>query len=757
MIQLHVTTIATELSVQPRQVAAAAALLGEGATVPFIARYRKEATGSLDEVAIAHVRDRLVQLEELDERRAAILASLQERDLLTDELKQKVEAAKTLTALEDVYAPYRPKRRTRATIAREAGLEPLADLLFEHQDEADPAASAAPFVDAARNVPDVGAALAGARDIIAERVSDDAGVRARVRQLYWDHGSVSSVVVAGKEAEGVKFKDYYEWSEPVASIPSHRLLAIRRGEAEGVLRVRVAPPEAEALAAVEALAVRAPGRPAGEQVREAAHDSYKRLLGPAIEGEIRFDSKKKADTEAIRVFADNLRQLLLSPPLGQKRVLAIDPGFRTGCKVVCLDAQGKLLHHDVVYPTAASAGQAQMAGHTVRALVERFGIEAIAIGNGTASRETEAFVRGLSLPPTVIVAMVNESGASVYSASEVAREEFPDQDVTVRGAVSIGRRMMDPLAELVKIDPKSIGVGQYQHDVDQGALKRGLDDVVVSCVNGVGVELNTASRQLLSYVSGLGPSLAGRIVAHRDEHGPFRSRRALLEVPRLGPKAFEQCAGFLRVRESEHPLDASAVHPESYGVVDAMARDLGCGVADLLRDRELRETIKPERYVNDRVGLPTLRDILDELARPGRDPRQEFEAFHFAEGVEKMEDLEPGMVLPGIVTNVTAFGAFVDVGVHQDGLVHVSQLADRFVKDPSEVVKVQQKVRVTVIEVDLARKRIALSMRSAPDATRSRPERRPARPPQAPARLPQAPARPGGFNNAFADAFRKKG
>ena len=769
MIQPHVLIVAAELSVQPRQVAAAAALLGEGATVPFIARYRKEATGSLDEVAVAHVRDRLAQLAELDERRAAILASLQERDLLTDELKQAVEGARTMTALEDVYAPYRPRRRTRATIAREAGLEPLADLLFERQDNADPASAAAAFVDAAKNVPDADAALAGARDIIAERVSDAAGIRARVRQLYWDQGTVHSRVVPGKEAEGVKFQDYYDWSEPVASIPSHRMLAIRRGEAEGVLRVRVAPPEGEALAAVEALTVRAPGRPAGEQVRLAAHDSYKRLLGPAIEGEIRFDSKKKADAEAIRVFADNLRQLLLAPPLGQKRVLAIDPGFRTGCKVVCLDAQGKLLHHDVVYPTASSAAQVQQAGKTVCALVERFRIEAIAIGNGTASRETEAFVRGLGLPPGVLVAMVNESGASVYSASEAAREEFPDQDVTVRGAVSIGRRVMDPLAELVKIDPKSIGVGQYQHDVDQGALKRGLDDVVVSCVNGVGVELNTASRQLLSYVSGLGPSLAGRIVSHRDEHGPFRSRRAILEVPRLGPKAFEQCAGFLRIRGGEHPLDASAVHPESYGVVDAMARDLGCAVTDLLRDRELRERIRPERYLTDRVGLPTLRDILDELARPGRDPRQEFEAFRFAEGVEKIEDLQPGMVLPGIVTNVTAFGAFVDIGVHQDGLVHVSQLADRFVKDPSEVVKVQQKVRVTVLEVDLPRKRIALSMRSAPEAGRSREDRRqpgprpapprptPPRPQPAAARQPVPPVRAGGFNNAFADAFRKKG
>ena len=760
----YVSTIAAELKVQPRQVAAAAGLLGEGATVPFIARYRKEATGSLDEVAVAHVRDRLAQLVELDERRTAILASLQERELLTDALKRAVDGATTLATLEDVYAPYRPKRRTRATIAREAGLEPLADLLFEQQAATDPRAAAAAFVDPAKNVADVDAALAGARDIIAERVSDDAATRGRIRQLFLDHGTVHSTVVPGKDAEGVKFKDYYDWSEPVAAIPSHRMLAIRRGEAEGFLRVRIAPPEGAALSILEALAVRAPGTPAGDQVRQAVHDAYKRLLGPAIEGETRFESKKKADAEAIRVFADNLRQLLLAPPLGQKRVLAIDPGYRTGCKVVCLDAQGKLLHNDVVYPTAASPGQVAQAADTVRALVQRFAIEAIAIGNGTASRETEQFVRGLDLPAGVLVAMVNESGASIYSASEMAREEFPTQDLTVRGAVSIGRRLVDPLAELVKIDAKSIGVGQYQHDVDQGALKRGLDDVVVSCVNRVGVELNTASRQLLSYVSGLGPSLAGRIVSHRDEHGPFPSRRALLAVPRLGPKAFEQSAGFLRVRDGEHPLDGSAVHPESYGVVDAMARDLGCGVADLLRDPSLRARIKVDQYVSDRVGLPTLRDILDELARPGRDPRQEFETFRFADGIEKIEDLEPGMTLPGIVTNVTAFGAFVDVGVHQDGLVHVSQLADRFVKDPSEAVKVQQRVRVTVLEVDLPRKRIALSMRSKPEVGRARDDRTAPAPPRAPRPQPgrpQAPrgAAPGGgaFNNAFADAFRKKG
>jgi uncharacterized protein len=708
----HVEKIARELSVAPRQVAATATLLGEGATVPFISRYRKEATGSLDEVAVTSIRDRLAQLAELDDRRAAILASLKERELLTDGLASAVEAADTMTALEDVYAPYRPKRRTRATIAREAGLEPLADLIFGGQATVDPVAEAGAFVSAEKGVVDVEAALAGARDLLAERFSDDANARAALRQLYWAQGEVRSVVVPGREDKGAKFKAYFDWTELVSRIPSHRLLAIRRGEAEGFLRVHIAPPEAPALGILERLFLSAPGTPGGEQVRLAAHDSYKRLLGSAIEGEIRLESKKKADAEAIRVFADNLRQLLLSPPLGQKRVLAIDPGFRTGCKIVCLDPQGKLLHHDVIHPTAASRSQVEQAGSNLRAVIERFQIEAIAIGNGTASRETEQFVRSLDLPSPIIIAVVNESGASIYSASEAAREEFPTQDVTVRGAISIGRRLVDPLSELVKIDPKSIGVGQYQHDVDPASLKNGLDDVVVSCVNGVGVELNTASKQLLGYVSGLGPSLAGKIVAYRDDQGAFRSRRDLLRVPRLGPKAFEQAAGFLRIRGGHHPLDASAVHPESYGIVDRMARDLGCKVGDLMRDASLRARIVPERYVTETVGLPTLNDILAELARPGRDPRREFEAFNFAEGVEKIEDLQPGMKLPGIVTNVTAFGAFVDIGVHQDGLVHVSQLADRFVKDPAEVVKVGQKVMAAVLEIDLPRKRIALSMRS---------------------------------------------
>ena len=759
MIETHIRTIAAELAVSLYQVSAAAALLAEGATVPFIARYRKEATGSLDEVAVSAIRDRLAQLADLDDRRAAILRSLEERDLLTVDLSTAVAAAETMTALEDVYAPYRPKRRTRATIAREAGLEPLADLIVANQATVRPLDEAVAFVNVERNVPDAEAALAGARDILAERFSDDATARASLRRLYWAQGVASSTVLSGKEDEGAKFKDYFDWTEPISGIPSHRLLAIRRGEAEGILRVHIAPPEDAALRILEPLFVQSPGTPGGEQVRLAAHDSFGRLLGPGIESEIRVESKKKADAEAIRVFADNLRQLLLAPPLGQRSVLAIDPGFRTGCKVACLDPQGRLLHHDVIYPTAASAAQVKAAGETILALAHRFAIEAVAIGNGTAGRETEQFVRGLGLPPSIVIAVVNESGASIYSASEVAREEFPDQDVTVRGAVSIGRRLADPLSELVKLDPKSIGVGQYQHDVDQASLKHGLDDVVVSCVNGVGVELNTASKQLLSYVSGLGPSLAGKIVAHRDEQGPYRSRKDLLRVPRLGPKAFEQCAGFLRIRGGDHPLDSSAVHPESYTIVDRMARDLGCQVGDLLLDASLRARIVPEKYATDTVGLPTLTDILAELAKPGRDPRQSFEAFRFKDGVEKLEDLQPGMKLPGIVTNVTKFGAFVDIGVHQDGLVHVSQLADRFVKDPADVVRVQQIVTVTVLEVDLPRRRIALSMKTGAQAVQPRAGASSVARSSGPASgPPTAKPRPLGtaFSNAFADAFGKR-
>ncbi len=734
----HLGRIAGELNLRVPQVAATAELIEAGGTVPFIARYRKEATGSLDEVEITSIRDRLAQLEELDKRRAAILESLEERGLLTDELRAKIEAAETLAVLEDLYLPFRPKRRTRATIAKEKGLEPLSVLLFErrHDPSWDPDREAEGFVDAEKGVATADEALAGARDILAERFSEDADARARVRELYRTRGLIQSKVARNKEQEGAKFRDYFDATEPAASVPSHRMLALRRGEAEGVLLLRISPPEEDALRILNGLflapgasvassassassasgAPGAPGRkggqetPAGTHVAQAVEDGYKRLLSPSLETEIRLELKRRADEEAIRVFASNLRELLLAPPLGQKRVLAIDPGFRTGCKVVCLDAQGAVLAHDTIYPHTGGR-KAEEAGPLLLSLITRHRCEAIAIGHGTAGRETEAFVRGLSLPGSIPVVMVNESGASIYSASEVAREEFPDFDVTVRGSVSIGRRLMDPLAELVKIDPKSIGVGQYQHDVDQGALRHSLDDEVLLCVNHVGVEVNTASRQLLSYVSGLGANLAGNIVSWRNEHGAFASREELKKVPRLGPKAFEQAAGFLRIREGAHPLDASAVHPESYGIVEAMARDLGCEIADLIRNPELRARIDISRYTTEKVGLPTLQDILKELARPGRDPRASFEAFSFAEGVSALEDLRPGMQLPGIVTNVTAFGAFVDVGVHQDGLVHISRLADRFVRDPAEVVRVQQRVQVTVIEVDLERKRISLSMR----------------------------------------------
>ncbi|MEI8288715.1 MAG: Tex family protein [Verrucomicrobiota bacterium] len=755
MNEVHIQKIAAELKIQPRQVLSTARLFAEGATVPFIARYRKEATGSLDEVAVTTIRERLLSLAEFDQRREAIVKSLEERNLLTDKLKADIAGADSVTRLEDIYQPFRPKRRTRAMIAKEQGLEPLAELLFQNQSTADPQAEAAKFVSAEKGVAEANAALAGARDIIAERVSDDANARAKLRALYWSEGIVKSKVISDKQEAGAKFKDYFDWSEPAGKIPSHRLLAIRRGEAEGFLMMRITVEENSALALIEPLFVTGKG-PAAEQIRLAVQESYKRLLGSAIEVELRMETKKRADAEAIRVFAENLRELLLASPLGSKNVLAIDPGFRTGCKVVVLDRQGKLLHNDVIYPTASSNAEIREAAEAVLSMVKKYQIEAIAIGNGTASRETEAFVKLLKL--TMPIVMVNESGASIYSASDVAREEFPNHDVTVRGAVSIGRRLMDPLAELVKLDPKSIGVGQYQHDVEQGALKRSLDDVVVSCVNGVGVELNTASKQLLAYVSGLGPTLAANIVNFRNENGPFKSRAELKKVPRLGDKAFEQAAGFLRIRNGAQPLDASAVHPESYELVDRMAKDLNCSVGDLLRDAGLRQKIQLPKYVTEMVGLPTLTDILGELAKPGRDPRQKFEVFSFQSGVEKMEDLKPGMKLPGIVTNVTAFGAFVDIGVHQDGLVHVSQLSDRFIKDPSEVVKVSQKVTVTVTEVDLPRKRIALSMKAAPvigaSTTGTRTSPNAPRPMGGGFNRPAQPAKPAG-NDWFTAALEK--
>ncbi|MBI5409099.1 MAG: RNA-binding transcriptional accessory protein, partial [Nitrospirae bacterium] len=694
MNELHISIIAKELGIKPSQAQSAAALLDEGATVPFISRYRKEATGSLDEVAVAAIRDRLEQLKELDKRREAVIKSLKERGLLTDELKGKLEGAESLTVLEDIYLPFRPKRRTRATTAKEKGLEPLALKIYE-QAEIDIEAEAAAFIDAEKGIATVEEALAGARDIIAEWVSEDQRAREKMRELFWIKGVMRSKIIPGKEEEGIKYKDYYEWEEPVAKAPSHRILAIRRGEKEGFLILRVAPSEEEALSLLESLFIKG-NNPASEQVKAAVHDSYKRLLSASMEGETRLAAKKRADEEAIRVFVENLRQLLLAPPLGGKNVLAVDPGFRTGCKVVCLDRQGKLLHNDTVNPHFSDKGAAESV-EKIRDLCKRFGIEAVAIGNGTAGRETESFIRGLGLQKEISIEMVNESGASIYSASEVAREEFPEYDVTVRGSVSIGRRLMDPLAELVKLDPKSIGVGQYQHDVDQPALKKSLDDVVISCVNGVGVEVNTASKQLLTYVSGLGPQLAKGLVEFRNEHGPFKSREELRKVPRLGPKAFEQAAGFLRIRDGENPLDRSAVHPESYHIVDEMAKDIGCPLADLMKDDSFRKKIDLSRYVTDTVGMPTLNDIMNELAKPGRDPREKFETFGFAEGVAKIEDVKPGMKLPGIVTNITAFGAFVDIGVHQDGLAHISELSDKFVKNPADVVKVHQKVTVTVL------------------------------------------------------------
>ncbi len=708
----HISIIAAELKVNKRQVQSCVTLLDEGATVPFISRYRKEATGSLDEVAVAAVRDRLAQLRELDKRREAILKSFEETGKLTDELKEKVLSAQTLTILEDIYLPYRPKRRTRAMIAREKGLEPLAQRIFSQDVGIDPAAEAAAFVNKDKGVDTVDDALAGARDIIAELVNEDQRARQKMRELYIAKGKFKTKVLTGKEEEGIKYKDYFDWQEPIAAAPSHRILAMRRGEKEGFLVLRANPPEEGALSLLESIFVNG-GGPASQQVKLAVHDCYKRLLSLSMETEIRVSTKERADAEAISVFVENLRQLLLAPPLGQKNVLAIDPGFRTGCKVVCVDQQGKFLQNDTIYPHFSEKNSGE-AGEKIVELCRKYSIEAIAIGNGTAGRETESFVRKLGLPASIQIVMVNESGASVYSASEAAREEFPEQDLTVRGAVSIGRRMMDPLAELVKIDPKAIGVGQYQHDVDQTALMRSLDDTVSNCVNAVGVEVNTASKQLLMHVSGLGPQLAANVVEYRNQHGPFTSRVELTKVPKLGPKTFEQAAGFLRIRDSKNPLDASAVHPESYHIIDAMAKDLNCSVLDLLRSEELRKKIDLNNYVTDTIGLPTLKDILSELAKPGRDPREQLETFSFAEGIEKIEDVQPGMKLPGIVTNITAFGAFIDIGVHQDGLAHISELSDRFIKDANEAVKVRQHVMATVLEVDVKRKRISLSLKRNP-------------------------------------------
>lgn len=702
--------IASELNVSPRQVQATVTLLEGGATVPFIARYRKEATGSLDEVSITSIRDRWHQLQELEKRRTVILDSLKEQGKLSKELQEKVMAAETMAVLEDIYLPFRPKRRTKATVAKEKGLEPLAQLIAD-QGDIDPQKEAKAYVDPEKKVESVEEALAGARDIIAEWVNEDADARAKIRALFFEKAVFKSTVARNKEQEGANYKDYFDWQESVKTAPSHRVLAARRGEKESILMLRVMAPENEAIAILENIFVTGNG-PASEQVRLAIADSYKRLLSLSMETEVRIATKERADQEAIKVFVQNLRQLLLSPPLGQKNVMAIDPGFRTGCKVACLDRQGKMLKYETIFP---DGGRREESVRIIQDFCKRFTIEIIAIGNGTASRETEGFIKSAGLPKEIPVIIVSESGASIYSASDVAREEFPDLDVTVRGAVSIGRRLMDPLAELVKIDPKSIGVGQYQHDVDQALLKQSLDDVVVSCVNLVGVELNTASKQLLTYVSGLGPVRAQAIVDHRNQQGTFHSREELLKVARLGPKAIEQAAGFLRIHDAENPLDASAVHPESYDIVDRMAKDLSCAVGDLMKNESLRNRIDLSKYVTEKIGLPTLQDIKNELAKPGRDPREQFEIFSFKEGIEKPEDLKPGMKMPGVVTNITNFGVFVDIGVHLDGLVHVSQLSDRFVRDPNEIVKVHQKVNVTVLDVDLDRKRIALTMKKNVD------------------------------------------
>lgn len=711
MSENYELTISSELKIRPNQVQAVIELIDGGATIPFISRYRKEATGSLDEVAVTAIRDRLNQLRELDKRRAAVLTSIQQQGKLTDELKQKIIDAKTMTVLEDLYLPYKPKRRTRAMVAKEKGLEPLAEILFQ-QKGVDPEKEAIEFVNAEKKVMSTNEALAGARDIIAEWINEDGQTRAQLRKLFADTATIRSKVVRGKELEADKYKDYFDWEEPARTTPSHRVLAVRRGEKEEFLLVRVLPLEQDAIVILEQKYIKGKGDDA-EQVRLAVHDSYKRLLSLSLESELRAELKKKADEEAIRIFASNLRQLLMASPMGQKNVLAVDPGLRTGCKIVCLDRQGKLLYNEAVY-LVGSESQKKEAAETIRDLCQRFKTEVIAIGNGTASRETETFIKGLGLPKEIIVVVVSESGASVYSASEVAREEFPDHDVTVRGAVSIGRRLMDPLAELVKIDPKSIGVGQYQHDVDQNWLKDGLDDVVISCVNQVGVELNTASKQILTYVSGLGPARAQAIIHYRDNHGRFQNREQLKRIAGMGGKAFEQAAGFLRISDGDNPLDGSAVHPESYAVVTKMAADLGCKVSDLLKSSALANRIDLQKYVTNSIGLPTLNDIKQELLKPGRDPREPFQLFTFKEGVETIEDVRPGMKLTGVVTNITAFGVFVDIGVHNDGLIHISQLSDRFVKNPHDVVKVHQKIDVTVMEVDLPRKRIALSARKKP-------------------------------------------
>ncbi|HQI46499.1 MAG TPA: Tex family protein [Bacteroidales bacterium] len=708
MVKNHSEIISQELGITLKQVENTIQLLTSGATVPFIARYRKEATGCLDEVQIINIRDRYNQLVELDKRRESIINSIQEQNKLTDELKEKLINASSLSELEDIYLPYRPKRKTKASIAIAKGLEPLAKIILA-QNKSDINMEAEKFIDQEKGVESLEDAISGARDIIAEIVNENQNVRKPLRELFMKESVIRSRNIKGKEKEGENYKNYFEWEEKLSKAPSHRILAMLRGEREEFLRINIFPSEEKAMEILVRIYIKAQNE-SSQQLMIALKDSYKRLLAPSLETEVRNSFKEKADAEAIRVFAENLRQLLLTPPLGQKNVLAIDPGFRTGCKLVCLDKQGKLLHNETIYPHPPE-NEVKQAVNKIQSLVNAYKIEAIAIGNGTAGRETERLIRNIRFDRNVMALVVNESGASVYSASAIAREEFPEYDITVRGSVSIGRRLMDPLAELVKIDPKSIGVGQYQHDVNQNELQKSLDDTVVSCVNAVGVEVNTSSKELLKYVSGIGPALAQNLITYRDEHGAFRSREELKKVKRFSEKVFEQAAGFLRIQDAVHVLDNSAVHPESYHIVKKMAEKLSCSINDLIEKEALRKQIKLSDFVTENVGLPTLQDIMSELSKPGRDPREKFDFFEFDKNVHSVKDLKVGMVLPGIITNITAFGAFVDIGVHQDGLVHISHLANKFVSDPNQIVKLNQKVNVKVLDVDIERKRISLSMK----------------------------------------------
>lgn len=708
MLDNHLGIISKELNISFWQVQNTVEMLDGGASVPFLARYRKEATGGLDELQITAIRNRINQLRELEKRRQAIINSIEEQGKMTDELMKSINSAMQMAELEDIYLPYRPKKKTRASIAIEKGLEPLAKIIMTQQN-INITEKAKTFINNEKGITSVEDALSGAREIIAEWINENQKARERIRYLFNREAKIYSKVAKGKEADGRKYENYYEWEENLLRSPSHRILAMYRGENEGFLKLKILPDEEKAIEILNRIFLKSDNE-SSKQVSLAIKDSYKRLLAPSMETEMRNLVKEKADNEAIKVFAENLGQLLMAPPLGQKNILAIDPGFRTGCKIVCLDKHGNLLHNETIYPHPPE-NEIKQSINKILSLVSAYKIEVIAIGNGTAGRETENFIKRIHFPKEIMAVMVNESGASVYSASAIAREEFPDYDVTVRGAVSIGRRLMDPLAELVKIDPKSIGVGQYQHDVDQKALQQSLEDVVVSCVNNVGVEVNTASKQLLAYVSGVGESLAGNIVSYREKNGAFSSREELKKVPRFGEKAFEQAAGFIRIRNTENPLDNSAVHPESYHIVYKMAKSLNADVKDLIANSDLRKKINLQDFVSENVGLPTLEDIMKELEKPGRDPRTKFDFFEFDKNVNTIEDLKPGMVLPGIITNITAFGAFVDIGVHQDGLIHISQMADKFIKDPNDIVKLNQKVEVKILEVDIIRKRIQLSLK----------------------------------------------